>query len=192
MGDPKFQHKKYVTPDHPWQKERLESERAFMQEYGIRNKKELWKMESLKKRFAARVKELIADESKQSELEMQQLLGRMYSLGLIEDQGADVDVLLSLELKSVLDRRLQTLVLRKNLAHTIKQARQFIVHGHIYVKDKKMTSPSHITKRDEEAGLRFSADSKLAVPNHPEVSKEVKPKKPRPPKEDKRRRGRRR
>ncbi|MBW2988258.1 30S ribosomal protein S4 [Candidatus Woesearchaeota archaeon] len=175
MGDPKSQRKKYVTPRHPWQKERLEAERVLMEEYGIKNKRELWKMNSLRKRFTHQVKSMIADESEQAQLEKQRLIDKLYRLGLIEAPSVDIDRVLNIQLKDILERRLQTLVYRKNLARSIDQARQFIVHGHIYLGNKKVTSPSHITTREEEAGLRFSPDSPFSQPDHPEISKETKP-----------------
>ena len=44
MGDPRKTRKKYDTPQHPWQKERMDQESVFLKEYGLKNKKEIWKM----------------------------------------------------------------------------------------------------------------------------------------------------
>ena len=46
MGHPKKTRKKYKTPSHPWQKDRLEEEKILTKEYGLKNKKELWKGDS--------------------------------------------------------------------------------------------------------------------------------------------------
>ena len=43
MGDPKFPSKHYNTPSHPWQKVRIEEERTLIHQYGLKNKKEIWK-----------------------------------------------------------------------------------------------------------------------------------------------------
>jgi small subunit ribosomal protein S4 len=44
------------------------------------------------------------------------------------------------------------MVFRKGYANSIKQARQFIVHGHISVNGRKTTIPSYmVLKADEEA-----------------------------------------
>ena len=51
MGDPKKQRKKYTTPRHPWQRDRLDEERQLLKDYGLKNKKELWKFESLLRKF---------------------------------------------------------------------------------------------------------------------------------------------
>ena len=55
----------------------------------------------------------------------------------------------------------------------MKQARQFIVHGHIYIGKKKVTSPSHVTTKEEEATIRFAAQSAFSNPNHPEIIKDT-------------------
>ncbi len=167
MGDPKKPKKKYIGPSHPWQKARIELERDLMKEYGIKNKKELWKMDSIRKKAAMHAKKLIADTSEQGEKERQELVEKLARMGFIE-RGAEIDDILSISLKDVLERRLQTMVFKRGLAHSIKQARQFIVHGHITVNGKKVTSPSYIVLKSEEDAIGYSADSRLIDENHPE------------------------
>jgi small subunit ribosomal protein S4 len=47
-------------------------------------------------------------------------------------------------LLSLLERRLDNILYRLKLASTRRQARQIIVHGHIMVNGKKVSSPSYI------------------------------------------------
>jgi len=75
---------------------------------------------------------------------------------------------LGLTINDVLDRRLETVVFKKGFARTCKQARQFILHGHVLVGGKKLTSPSHLVTVDEEARIEFMPTSSLADPEHPE------------------------
>jgi len=167
MGDPKFQRKKYETPKHPWQRDRIEEERIILKEYGLKNKKEIWKMVSLLRSFSNQVKKLIAAKDNQAEKEKALLLKRLHLLGLIK-KTAQLDDILSLTQKDIMERRLQTIVHRKGLAKSMKQARQFIVHGHIKIKDKKMTIPSYSVKKEEEDFITFVPKSTLANPDHPE------------------------
>ncbi len=176
MGDPKKQKKKFVTPGHPWQKERLDAERVLVKEYAIKNKQELWKTDSIRKGFNIQVKGMIANDSPQSLLEKKQLINKLYNLGLLSDKETDLDAVLGIELKDLLERRLQTLVFRRGLARTMEQARQFIVHGHILIGGKKVTSPSHLTTRTEEQSLGFAPGSPYSDSDHPELAKEVKQK----------------
>ncbi len=172
MGDPKKQKKKYSTPSHPWQKERIEAEKVLLREYGLRNKKEIWKMDAVLKDFAQQAKNLISLKSEQAEKEKKQLISRAQRLGMIGDT-ADLNTLLSLNIKDVLNRRLQTIVYKKELAKSMGQARQFIVHKHIVVAGKKITQPSYIVLLEDEAKVSFSANASLSSPDHPERMKEM-------------------
>lgn len=49
-------------------------------------------------------------------------------------------------LLSLLERRLDNVVYRLKLAVTRTQARQIVVHGHIYVNGKKVRTPSYLVK----------------------------------------------
>ena len=46
MGDPRKIRKKYETPTHPWQKDRIDEEKTLTIEFGLKNKKEIWRMET--------------------------------------------------------------------------------------------------------------------------------------------------
>ena len=143
MGDPKKQKKKFSTPNHPWQKERIEAEKEILKQYGLRRKYEIWKMDSMLKDFLNRAKTLIAQRNPQSDLEKKQLLQRLNSLGLLKKDSKVEDVL-NLTLKDVMERRLQTLLIRKQLARTMKQAREFITHEHVAIGERKVTAPSYL------------------------------------------------
>jgi len=173
MGDPRKTRRKYKTPRHPWQAHRIEAERKITQEYGLNNKKEIWKSESFLRKVKKHARRLIPDITEQGKKETEQLLSRLIKLNLIK-QGAQIDDVLALELNDILERRLQTIVFRKNLAKSIKQARQFIVHRHIMVNENKMDSPSYLVLKDEENKISFDSKSSLNNPNHPERFKEEK------------------
>jgi len=167
MGDPKKQRKKFSSPEHPWQKDRIETERALVREYGLKNKKEIWKMGSLMKNFFLQTKKLTATKSKQNEKEAIQLLNKLKSLGLLSE-SSDLSNILELSLKDILERRLQSVVFRKGLTKSMNQARQFIVHGHISLDGKKITSPSFIVSKEEEGLISFRENSSFVDEMHPE------------------------
>jgi small subunit ribosomal protein S4 len=167
MGDPRRTRKKYVTPMHPWFGPRIAEEKILVKEYGLKNKKEIWKMASVLRRVKAQAKVLTAREDPQSLKQTKLLIARLNKLRLVSPTAKMEDVL-DLNLKDVLARRLQTIVHQKGLAKSVKQARQFIVHGHIFVGDKKVTVPSYLVLTDEEDKIIFDADSALSNPEHPE------------------------
>jgi small subunit ribosomal protein S4 len=51
MGDPKFSRRKYDTPSHPWQGVRIKEENELIKKYGLKNKRELWKVQSLLRNY---------------------------------------------------------------------------------------------------------------------------------------------
>ncbi|MFH1456196.1 MAG: 30S ribosomal protein S4 [archaeon] len=167
MGDPRKQRKKYQTPAHPWQAERIKEEREILKTYGLKNKKELWKMGSKISKFKLQAKKLIGQKGEQAEGEKKQFLDKLAKMKLI-DSGAQLDHVLELTTKEILERRLQTQVLRKGFAKSAKQARQFIVHGHVFVNEKKINVPSYLINNEEENLVSFNPSSNLADEEHPE------------------------
>lgn len=187
MGDPRKARKKYTTPKHPWKKERIEVEGKLDKEYGFKNRTELWKMSSKLKNFKDIAKKNIASTTKQSAKERQQLLQRLQRLGLVKET-ATLDEILSITLRDVLERRLQTIIYKKGYARSTQQARQFITHGHIIVGNKKIDSPSHLVTVEEEPLITFKVNSTLADAAHPEriILEKSEEKKPKPKKEERR------
>ena len=51
MGDPKFSRKSYDTPSHPWQGERIKAENEVVRQFGLKNKTEVWKADTLLRNF---------------------------------------------------------------------------------------------------------------------------------------------
>lgn len=165
MGDIKKQKSKFERPTHLWEADRLEEEKELMKEYGLRNKKELWRFRSMLRGFRTQAKSLVTKPEEQGKREEQMLIDKLVKLGLIK-KGAKKDDILSLDLKKLLDRRLQTQVLVLGLAKTASQSRQFIVHGHILVNNNKVSVPSYLVKEGDN--ISFIGSSTLAKDDHPE------------------------
>lgn len=152
---------------HPWQADRLEIERVLLREYGLKNKTELWKQNSQVKRFIDKFKDTSIKNATQAKMEKDELLSKMIRMGIISRNAKEEEVL-GLNVKNVLERRLQTLVYRKNLSHSVKQARQLITHRHITVGGKVVTSPSYIVRIDEQDTIGFVTRSPMFDETHPE------------------------
>jgi small subunit ribosomal protein S4 len=185
MGDPKKHRKKYSTPMHPWQKSRIEEEREITKTYGTKNKKEIWKMNAVITKLANEAKAVAGLKGEEYQKHKSTVLGRAKKLGLIKE-GQEIDDVLGLTLRDVMERRLQTLVFNKGLALSIKQARQFVTHEHIQINGRKITSPSYVVPVSEEDHIGFAFNSPFSHPEHPEREKAVeKSKKPQEKKEKK-------
>jgi len=173
MGDPKKQRRKFTKPTHPWQRTRLEEEKVLKEEFGLKNKKEFWKMNSVLGKFKAQTKSLIRREGEQADKEKALFLDKLSRLKLIQAEAPIEDVL-NLSINDILERRLQTILYRKGFAKTIKQSRQFITHGHVIVNNKKVNIPSYLLSAAEEGEITFSEFSALSDVEHPERKVEEK------------------
>jgi small subunit ribosomal protein S4 len=170
MGDPKFSRRKYDTPAHPWEGERIKEENELLMKYGLKNKRELWRAKSYVRTLRGQSRELQArlrTGDPQAKIETDQLLAKCARLALLPEEGATLNDVLVLGTENILSRRLQTIVYRKGFAYTPKQARQFIVHGHAAIGDRKVTIPGYLVKRAEEELIQYHAASPIANDLHP-------------------------
>ncbi|MFA6268679.1 MAG: 30S ribosomal protein S4 [archaeon] len=149
MGDPKKKRKQFNRPRKSFQKERIEKERVQKKLYGLKNKKELFRAETTIRAKRATARKLLALGLENRLKREKELLDSLKRVGILRATPALDDVLV-LTPETLLERRLQTIVWRKGLANTSKQARQFIVHGHIAINGKKVDRPSYIVLADEE------------------------------------------
>lgn len=167
MGGIRKPRKKYVAPGHPWQKTRLAEELNFVGEYGLRNKRELWRHRTALARFRGTARDLLALPDEERVVRESQLLGRLNRLSLLESESR-LDDVLGLTMRDILERRLQTQVLRQGLAKTVYHARQLIVHGHIALEGRRLTSPGMLLYRGQEGNLSYTPSSPYREKGHPE------------------------
>ena len=139
----KRKHKSYSRPKTPFDKVRIEEENNIKKEFGLKNKKEIWKAEAKIKSMREKAKKLI----RASPEEQQILFLKLQSIGLNVHSIAEV---LALNIKNYLERRLQTIVARKGVARTIKSSRQMINHKKILVDGNTVDRPSYIVAVDLE------------------------------------------
>ncbi len=169
MGDPKFPKKRYATPRHPWEKERIDSEKEIVVKYGLKNKRELWKSQAMLDSFRSQARKLQAKlrtEDQFSQKQFQELIKRLSRYNIL-GQNASLDDILSLSIDDILQRRLQTIVFRKNLARTPKQARQLITHGHVEFDGRRVNVPGIMVEGSKEESIRYSERSALNDDLHP-------------------------
>ncbi len=170
MGDPKFSRRKYDTPSHPWRAERIKNETELQKRFGLKNKREIWKAQSLVRTLRSQSRDLQARTrtgEHQAEIETKQLLAKCGRLGLLPVEGTTLNDILSLSIEDVLTRRFQTMVFQRGLAYTADQARQFIVHGHMSINGRIVTIPGYIVRRAEENAITYATSSPIANDLHP-------------------------
>ena len=180
MGDPKKQRKKYETPRFPWRTDTLQAELKLLGQYGLRNKRELWRHKTTLSRFREIARSLLGESTEQRQKPEKQLLDRLNRIGILPETAV-LDDVLDLTINDILERRLQTVVFNKSLTKSIHQARQLISHGHITIQGQRITSPSYLVLKDEEAIVVYTPTSRLANPDHPlRQSMQAEEKKPAP------------
>ena len=174
MGDPRRLRNKYERPKKLWDTDRITEDKALRVGYGLRNMRELWMATAELKKYRREARRLNSLPEEEVREGVKKILVKLARLGILKE-GASLDDVLSLEAKDVLERRLQTLVLRKGLARSLSQSRQLITHGFIAVAGKRVNKPSYIVSLAEESTLSHSKPIDISVKSEPEKKEEKKP-----------------
>jgi small subunit ribosomal protein S4 len=133
----KRKHKAYSKPKRPFDKVRIDEEAKIKKNFGLKNKKEIWRAEAKISSIRTKAKKLISASSEKQ----QALFNRLKKTGFQVNSIADI---LSLDKEDYLKRRLQTVLVNKKLATTSKSARQLITHKKVLVGKNIVNSPSYI------------------------------------------------
>jgi small subunit ribosomal protein S4 len=170
MGDPRRFSNKYERPKKLWDEMRLGVEKKYKAEYCLKNMRELWVSLQELKKYRREARRLLSLDEEERKGDVAKILKKLNKFGVL-DKDASLDDVLSLTVKNILERRLQTLVYRKGLAKTMKQSRQLITHGFISVSGRRVSSPSYIVDVEEETTIGYSKSIDLSV-REPVVAKE--------------------
>jgi len=151
----KKKHKTYSRPKRPFDKTRIDEEALIKKEFGLKNKKEIWKANSQIKLIREKAKKLISANP----VEQKALFDKLKKMGLKAESIADV---LLLDKRDYLKRRLQTVVARKRIATSVRGARQLINHRKIIVNESVVNSPSYIVPIELENKITLKKSIKKA------------------------------
>ena len=161
----KRKHKTYSKPKRPFDKTRIDEEALIMKEFGLKNKREIWKADANVNSLREKAKKLISADPE----EQQALFGRLKKIGINVNSIADV---LSLTKQDYLKRRLQTVLVDKKMATTPKSARQLITHKKVLIKGRVVDSPSYIVQVELENQISLKpSKQKVKIEKAPEETK---------------------
>ena len=149
------------TPRRPFEKERLDSELKMVGQFGLRGKRELWRVQLKlsQMRKAARTLLTLDEDDPRRMFEGEALLRRMMRYGVLDESKRELDYVLALTPSDFLERRLQTLVFKLGLAKSIHHARVLIRQRHIRVGKQIVNVPSFLVRTDSQKHIDFSLSS---------------------------------
>jgi len=163
VGDPRKPKKSYHRPRRIWTSEQLNTELYIVGSYGLRNKRELWKAQTEIARIRNQARTLLSLPTELRYEKEKNLLGFLNRLGLVQE-SASLDDVLNLKIEDIIERRLQTVVMRKAKAKSPHQARQIVVHGHVSIGNRIVNLPGYLVKREEEPQILLHTEISLPGP----------------------------
>jgi len=149
VGDPRKSKKNYNRPRSIWTSDQISSELYVVGSYGLRNKRELWKAQTEIARIRNQARALLSLSIDVRHGKETQLLNYLSRLGLVSS-GSSLDEVLNLKIEDILERRLQTIIMKKSNLKSPYQARQLVVHGHVSLGNRKINLPGYLVRKEEE------------------------------------------
>jgi small subunit ribosomal protein S9e len=127
--------------------------------YGLKNKREVWRVHLLLSRFRKAARELLTLEEKDPRrlFEGAALLNRMHRYGLLSIEELKLDYVLGLTLNKFLDKRLQTRIYQEGFqAKSIHQARVLIHQRHIKVGKNLVNANQFLVRTSSEKKINLA------------------------------------
>lgn len=149
-----------------WTTDQLNAELYIMGSYGLRNKRELWRAQTEVARIRNQARALLALSTEARAEKEKRLLNFLSRLGLAKE-GATLDDILNLKAEDLLERRLQTIVMKKSGMKSPYQARQVVSHGHVSIGNRKVNIPGYRVRTEEEPRIMLHIEIPSAAAPQP-------------------------
>merc|ERR1711871_78110 len=148
-------------PRRSYDKERLDAELKLIGTYGLKNKREIWRIGLVLSKVRAVARQLLTLEERdpQRVFQGQALMRRMIRYGILDEDKQRLDYVLALKIEDFMERRLQTLVFKRGLAKSIHHARVLIRQKHIRVGRQIVDIPSFMVRVESQPHIDFALSS---------------------------------
>merc|ERR1712046_489956 len=148
-------------PRRSYDKERLDAELKLIGTYGLKNKREIWRVGLILSKVRAVARQLLTLEERDPQriFQGQALMRRMIRYGILDEDKQRLDYVLALKIEDFLERRLQTLVHKCGLAKSTHHARVLIRQKHIRVGPQIVDIPSFMVRVESQPHIEFSLSS---------------------------------
>ncbi|KIO25495.1 hypothetical protein M407DRAFT_91820 [Tulasnella calospora MUT 4182] len=158
---PRNHSKTFKVPRRPYESARLDSELKLIGEYGLKNKREIWRVALTLSKIRRAARELLKLEPKDPRrlFEGNALIRRLVRIGVLDEKRMRLDYVLALKIEDFLERRLQTQVFKSGLAKSVHHARVLIRQRHIRVGRQLVTAPSFVVRLDSQKHIDFALSS---------------------------------
>ena len=158
---PSIHSKVFTTPRRPFEKARLDQELKLIGEYGLRNKREVWRVKFALAKIRKAARDLLTLEERDPRrlFEGNALLRRLVRIGVLDESRMKLDYVLGLKVEDFLERRLQTQVFKLGLAKSIHHARVLICQRHIRVRRQVVNIPSFVVRLNSTKHIDFDHKS---------------------------------
>ena len=149
------------TPRKPFDKDRLLAELKVVGQYGLRCKREVWRVQLTLAKIRKAARELLTLEEKdpKRQFEGDALIRRIVKLGLLKEGERKLDYVLGLTINQFMERRLQTLVAQRKIADSIHHARVMIRQRHIAIGKQLVNIPSFMVRVSSEQHIAIAPTS---------------------------------
>merc|ERR1712146_278360 len=136
-------------------------EMKIIGQYGLKNKREIWRVRLALAKMRSTARVLLTKDEKDPVrvFEGQALMRRLIRYGILEEDKQKLDYVLDMKLEDFMERRLQTLVFKRGLAKSIHHARVLIRQRHIRVGRQIVNVPSFMVRVESQPHIEFAVGS---------------------------------
>ncbi|KAK9457846.1 ribosomal protein S4 [Dipodascopsis uninucleata] len=153
--------KTYAVPKRPYENARLDAELKLAGEYGLKNKREIYRIGLQLSKIRRAARDLLTRDEKDPKrlFEGNALIRRLVRIGVLSEDRMRLDYVLALRIEDFLERRLQTQVFKLGLAKSIHHARVLIRQRHVRVGKQIVNVPSFMVRLDSQKHIDFALTS---------------------------------